>query len=366
MKALFIANLDSFHNSFHIPYIKRLNSKGYDVDLVSTGNVNFDGIAKRYNIVFGRSPLKMKNITAFRQLRKLLNTYYDLIYLSTPVVGAVGRLALIGKKHGRVVYSAHGYSFYKGNSKLSNLKYILVEKMLCKLTDCIFTMNEEDYEACKKYHFHCKEIYDVDGVGIDTKAYSRASIEEKESLRKRYGYTDNQFLLIYPAELTDRKNQVVLFDILKGIIETRKDVKLLLPGRGVNDEKYKQYVKAQGLENYVDFLGFRNDVKDLLKVSDVLFASSLTEGLPVNVIEGLASGLPVVATSVRGHVDLIKDGYNGFLFDINDRERARQKICCLIEDKSLYATMADQAIQSSKKYDLEKVVPQYDRIWGVQ
>lgn len=366
MRALFVANLDSFHNSFHIPYIKRLKDKGYDIDLVSTGSMDFSSLATKYDIIFGRTPTKFQNFKAFKQLRNLVKKqYYDIIYFSTPVVGAVGRMALIGVKHGRVIYSAHGYSFYNGNTYLSNWKYIFVERWLCKLTDCVFTMNQEDYDATQKYNFPVQELYNVDGVGVDTSLYQKPTLDEKNGLRKKYGYRTDDFIMIYPAEYTERKNQTLLFDALQILVRQNKNIRLLLPGRGILEDKYKNYVSQHHLDDYVEFLGFRRDVKDLLKASDILFASSLNEGLPINVIEALATGLPVVATKVRGHVDLIEEGYNGYLFDKDDRKKCYVDICNLINKKELYDIISTNALASSKKYDLVNVVPQFDKIWGV-
>lgn len=363
-KALFVANTDNFHKNFHLPYIKRLQENGYEVELVSAGNVDFTGIAQRHNIVFGRTPLKIQNIKAFLQLRKLLRNYYDIIYFSTPVVGAVGRMALIGKKRGRVIYSAHGYSFYNGNPE-GNGKYIFIEKNLCRLTDCTFTMNREDYETVLKLRFPCKEIYNVDGVGIDTSVFYKCTQEEKSALREKYGYANDIFIMIYPAELTERKNQALLFAALKELLKKHTNVKLLLAGNGVMMDSYKGIASDMNLNEYVEFLGYRNDVKDLLKASDVLVASSTNEGLPINIIEGLASGLPVVATATRGQTDLIIDGYNGFLFGLNDSFAAASHICALIENHDLYEKMACNAIESVKKYDITNVIEQYDKVWGI-
>lgn len=365
-KALFVANLDSFHKNFHIPYIKRLKEKGYVVELVSTGNVDFSELAVKHDICFGRSPFKMQNIPAFRQFRKLIKSnYYDIIYFSTPVIGAVGRVALIGTKRGRVIYSAHGFSFYEGNSKKSNLIYGTVERLLAKLTDCLFTMNKEDYEACPKYGIKCKELYNVDGVGVDLSVYYKASAEEKSRLRDEYHYDKNDFILIYPAEFTDRKNQRLLLQTMSLLKEKHQNVKLLLLGRGVMEDDYKQLAKDLNVEDYVHFLGYRNDVNQLLKISDVLFASSKNEGLPINMMEAMASGLPVVATNTRGQNDLIQDGDNGFLFELGQPEVACDRICRLIEDLDLYNRMSLRAMESSKKYDIKVVAPQYDKIFGI-
>ncbi len=364
--ALFVANLDSFHKNFNIPYIKRLRERGYDVEIVSTGNSDFSGKAVKYDIAFGRTPFELKNISAFKAFRDIVkNHYYDIIYFSTPVIGAVGRMALIGTKHGRVIYSAHGFSFYQGNGTFSNLKYIVVEKVLCRLTDCIFTMNKEDYEACHRYRFHCKEIYNVDGVGVDLSVFHKASREEKSELRQKYHYNDDDFLLIYPAELTERKNQSLLIRTMVELKKRHSNVKLLLLGRGVKELAYKREAEELGVKDSIDFWGYRNDVNQMLKMSDVLFASSINEGLPINMMEALATGLPVVATNTRGQSDLITEGYNGFLYELKQPEVAAQEISRLIEDKELYNQISSNAVESSKKYDIRVVAPQYDKVFGI-
>ena len=365
-RALLVANFNSFHRQFNMPYIERLKQKGYEVSLVSGGSNEFNGIANKYDISFDRTPYHFKNIKSFFQLRKVYSTYYDLIYISTSVVGGFARLALIGKKHGRVIYSAHGYNFYKEGNTTCGKFYIPIEYVLSKLCDCIFTMNKEDYEATLRYKFPCKEIYNVDGVGIDITRFKKLGHSEKMVLRDEYGYDKDDFILFYAAELTSRKNQIELLNIIKLLKENNKKVKLLLAGDGIESDNYRAAAKEKGVDDSVVFLGFRRDVPRLLQLSDVLFASSINEGLPINMIEGMATGLPVIATKVRGHVDLVTDGYNGYLFEIGDSKKACADITRLVDDRELYDSLSDHAIEMSKKYDITNVVPQYDKIWGFE
>lgn len=366
-RALFIAHVDSFHRNFNIPYIRRLQHCGYEVSIISSGNDDFkDIVNEKVCVSFARAPIKLQNIKALLSLHTIFyNTYYDLIYIATPIAGAICRIALFGVKRGRVVYSAHGYSFYKGNSKLLNYLYRFIEKILSRSTDCIFTMNKEDYNATIRNKFNCREVYNVNGVGIDTRKFEPCSIDEKEKLRLQFGYSLDLFILIYPAELSTRKNQIFLLCVLRKLIALGENkIKLLLLGSGNNEAAYKKYVKENMLEAYVEFLGYRNDVYKFLRVADVLFASSLNEGLPINMIEALSSGLPVVASRVRGHVDLIEDGYNGFLFGLQDEDQAIKSISMLKYDRDLYKSISHNALESSRKYDITKVINEYDKIWG--
>lgn len=366
-RALFIANLDSFHKNFNIPYIKRLKDLNYDVDVTSAGDYDFKDIAKKYYINFSRTPFDLNNIKEFLKLRKIIKShFYDLIYLSTPIVGAYGRLATLFLPRGRVVYSAHGFNFYKGNKKILNFLYSRIERLLSRITDCLFTMNAEDYEVCFTLKMRCKEIYNVDGVGIDLSRFSNVSMDKKQQLRTSYGYDDKAFILIYPAEFNNRKNQELLLKTIAILKNKYPRIKLLLPGDGVLIDNCKTIVKELGIEKNVDFLGYRNDVDKLLQLSDVLFASSKNEGLPINMIEALSCGLPVIATRARGHVDLINDGINGFLFDLDNPSDAADKIKRLFEDKNLYHQMSDNAKESAKKYDINNVIHQYDKIFGLE
>lgn len=365
MKALFITNVIGFHKNFHIPHSVHLSELNYEVHWAANINCHVDVPFILHNIPFGRSPFCVDNFKAYFQLLKLFDTYYDIIYISTPIAGFLSRIALIGRNQGRIIYSAHGYSFYNGNNALKNFLFRTIEKSLSFFTDCIFTMNHEDFEATVKYNFHCKELYNVDGVGVDTKRFTRLAEEERRKLRNLYNYNEDDVLLIYPAELSVRKNQVLLFEIMEQLLKENHKIKLLLPGEGPMREQYNRIILSKSLEDNVFLLGYRSDVAQLLQISDLLIASSLNEGLPINIIEALASGVPVVATKARGHVDLIKEGFNGYIFDFSDLSKAIRNIKDLIENPNLYSKVSLNAIEFAQKFATEKVVIDFNKVWNL-
>lgn len=366
MKILFLAHVDSHISAFHKPYIEYFSDKECIIDVASKGKTVYERCHCKYNINFGRKPLSFTNIKAFFQLKNILkNNKYDIVYCNTPIAGAIGRIAVNKYRSSgtKVIYSAHGFNFFQGNSKLLNRVYCTIEKYLSAFTDCMLTMNAEDFEACKKYNFKCKNVINVDGIGIDTTKFSPIDTSIKETLREENGYNRDDFIMIYPAELTLRKNQNLLFRIFIEIKGQIPNAKLLITGTGVLHDSYQRYIKDNNLDDDVKLLGFRNDILDLLRMSDILAASSLTEGLPVNVMEALSVGLPVVATKVRGHIDLIAEGVNGFLFDIDDVRTAASRIIELFSNKELYSILSSNARISVKKYDINSVLCEYDRIY---
>lgn len=363
-RMLIIANNDGFHKNFHLPYIRLFSDMGYLVDLASNGEEKFDCCTNKFNISFARTPLQFQNIKAYFEIKEILkNNYYNIIYCNTPVPSAIARAAGIKtRKNGsKIIYSSHGFSFYDGENKAKKNIFLAIEKLLANITDCVITMNKEDYYNCIKYKFNTK-IINVNGVGIQINKFLPVTLEEKNELRKQQGYNTDDFIIIYPAEFTKRKNQTLLFNIMDKLKEKIPNIKLLLPGKGQLLGQYQQQVKKMRLEKQVEFLGYRNDIPDLLKISDLLVASSFTEGLPVNIIEAMSIGLPIVATKVRGHVDLVEQGENGFLFDLDDIVEAVNNIIKLQNDEILYNTMRVSAIEKSKKYDFEKVKDEYLKI----
>ena len=365
MRILIVSNLDNFHVNFHLPLIDILHKK-WTVDLASKGEVTFNNVSRKYNIDFGRTPFKLSNILAYFSLRKIFKeNKYDVIYCNTPVVGFITRLASIKSrpKGFRIIYSAHGYSFYKGNNTIKNKIFIFLEKIMSRYTDVVITMNNEDFQNSKKYKLG-SSIVAVNGVGIDINRFNRVLLEEKMNLRRKFSFNEEDFILIYPAEFTLRKNQKLLLLILKDLVGKIQNIKLLLVGRGELLVQNKQIAIDLGISDYVEFLDYRNDIDELLKMSDLLVSTSISEGLPINVQEALACGIPVVASKIRGHIDLIVDNENGLLFDLKDKLTAVNSILAIFENKILLQKMSVLARKSIEKYSIHNVLNEYMEIIG--
>lgn len=270
----------------------------------------------------------------------------------------VARLAARhARKNGtRVIYTAHGFHFFKGAPLINWLLFYPVEKYLAKYTDTLITINKEDYELAKsKFSGKCKDIEYVPGVGIDTKKFD-VSMSEKEKLelRKKIGLKKNDFVLICVARLDKNKNQGFLINAMKKIVNKNKNIHLLLVGPDELNGKYKKKVKKYKLENNIHFLGRREDVPQLLVISNVVVSSSLREGLPVNIMEALASNIPVVALNCRGMSDLITNNENGYI--VNNPKKFIDKVLKIKNKNTLNKIKLDQKFMiSSVEEEMKKI-----------
>ncbi len=360
-KVLFTSHVANFVK-FNKPFMKWFQEQGWEVHYASLDEEEIPYCDQHFKVDFNRSPYSFDNVRAYFQLKKILKReHYDLIHCHTPMGGVVTRLAAknFRKKGTKVLYTAHGFHFYKGAPKRNWLLYYNMERFLARYTDCIITMNEEDYQAASAPKFGAKCVKKIDGVGVDLSRFHPVSAEEKSALRKEYGFQDEDFILIYVAEFTENKNHMFLLGLVKELLKTIPTLKVIFAGCGDTMKQCQSYVEQEKIESVVFFLGYRRDVEVLYRISDVSISVSKREGLPVNVIEAMASGLPVVCSEVRGQVDLVKDGENGFLFSlgtINAGQRFLDGIMRLAQNSDLRNTMGKMAVMGAQKYSLEQAV----------
>ena len=368
-KVLFTATVENHLYSFHTPYLKWFKEQGYQVHTASKEEGRELPVDKKHDISFARSPFKLDNLKAYRELKTLINNEdYDIIHCHTPMGGALTRLAArkARKKGTRLIYTAHGFHFFKGAPLINWLLYYPVEKILARYTDILITINNEDYENAMKKRFKAKKIELIDGVGINLKKFRPQTIVEKNRLRNEYGYKEEDFILIYAGELNYNKNQSLLFKAIALLKEEIPEIKLLLAGTGDLLEDYQSEVSQLGIKQHVEFLGYRNDVPSLMLLSDIGVSVSKREGLPVNVMEAMATGLALVVTDCRGNRDLVVNGENGYVIEMDDADGFAAAISKLHDAADLRKTMAEHSLQLIEKYSIERVMEEMERVYAIK
>lgn len=369
-KILFVATVDLHIKAFHLPYLKFLHDNGNSVHVVTNGKEQFENCDKKYTICIERNPFKINNVFAIYQLKKIIeNEKYDLIHCHTPMGAVVARLAAkkARLKYGtKVIYTAHGFHFYKGASKIKWFMFFPIEWFLSKYTDTIIIINKEDEKIAKKmFKNRCNKIEYVPGVGIDNCKFDEINKDfNREKSRNDLGLKDSDFVMIYPAELSKRKNQTWLISSIKELIYDNNDIHLLLPGKDSLNGKCMELTEKLGLSNNIHFLGFRNDIPKLMRLSDVAISSSLQEGLPVNIMEAMYLGLPIICSNCRGNKDLVIQNVNGEVFEINDTEAIKNSILKLYKNKNLRKKYGNEGHLLAVNYRVDHVLKLYEDIYN--
>lgn len=371
-KVLFIATIASHIKGFHEPYLKLFHDNGYKVYVASKNNLSSNDVINYCDefieISIERSPIKINNIKAILQLKKNLEKEkFDIIHCHTPMGSVVARIAArkARKKYGtRVIYTAHGFHFYKGAPKKNWIIFYPIERWLSKYTDTLITINKEDFDLAKiKLSKRCHDIQYVPGVGIDTKRFNikLTDVQEKE-YRKSLGLKNSDFVLSCVARLDKNKSQDFLINVIEYLLKKYDDIHLLLAGRDELNGFYQKLAKEKNIDKYVHFLGNRDDIPELLSISNVVVSASKREGLPVNVMEAFASGKPVVALDCRGMKDLIMDGKNGFIVSRNIDSVLQSFAADILKIKNNKCKFKIEC----DKYDLNNIINDYSNIYFIK
>ncbi len=355
-KALYVATSDIHLHTFHRPYIDILTELGFQVDLVfeNRGNNDFERIHQKYFIDFPRSINFSKMLNAYLNLRKIINeNRYDIIHCHTPFPSVLARIAAMKarKRGSKVIYTAHGFHFFKGAPIHNWFLYFTVEFILSKITDFIIVLNKEDYFYSTKY-FKSPKTELILGIGCDKNKFFPLPSQIKKINREKLGLTENNFVLVYTAEFIYRKNHQFLLESMVEIVKIIPFVHLILVGKGKLMEEMILKSIQLGIRDNVSFLGFRNDVNDILSSADVGISVSRQEGMGMGVIECMASGLPVVCTLDRGHSESIHQNWNGMMFPQQNRQLFVEQILYLYSDVITRKEMANRAILVSDKFEL--------------
>lgn len=364
-RVLFVSHTANF-SKFNRPYMRWFKDNGFIVDYASAGEEKVLDCDNHYTIPFNRFPFSTKNISAYKKLKKIIDEGdYCLVHCHTPVGGVIARLACRkARKNGlKVIYTAHGFHFYKGCPKKNWLIYYPVEKLLSKYTDAIVTINTEDYNNVILHKFKANDIYRIDGVGVDLSCFKPVNTYEKSNLRVKYGYDEKDFILINVAELNANKSQGFLIEQVSKLKREIPMVKLLLVGSGDYEDKYRKLAKELDVLENVHFLGYRNDVGSLYALADICVSASAREGLPINIMEAMSCGLPIVCSKNRGHIELVENGQNGFIYNWSDSEQFNKQILYLYNDTSLREKIRKNNLSSVGKYSLDNAINSMSKIY---
>ena len=368
VKMLYILNVAEKVNNFS--YSAMVAAQNLGIEFSIAGNWNYPNDAARkadekkygikiYQVDFIRAPYDPRNYKAYRQIKAIVEQEkFDLIHCNTPIGGIIGRLA--AKKCGvkKVIYQAHGFHFYKGAPFINRALFYPIEKHFAKYTDVLVTINNEDLEAAKAFKLKKGgRLRYVHGVGIDLSVYDGIA-EQRDKKRAELGLGSDDVAVISVGELNKNKNNITIVQAMAEI--KNKSLQYFLCGVGPEQEAIKSFAAEHGLTEKLHFLGYRNDIKELLSACDIFVMPSFREGLSRSLMEAMACGLPCVVSDIRGNTDLIQKGGGHLCSPSSSAEFADGIRACLSSDRK---AMGAVNVQSVKKYDLGIVIAEWEKIY---
>lgn len=339
---------------FHLACnMTQIEQPGWDEDCEKYGIIT-------HQIDFNRNPLNRDNKKAYRELLALMQEIdFDIIHCNTPIGGVLGRICAKKVNNHHVIYQAHGFHFWKGAPLKNWLLYYPVEKYLARYTDTLITINEEDYEAAKKFKLRKNGYVSlVHGVGVNVEKYQKTNINI-EKKRKEFKIPLDARVLLSVGELNSNKNHEVVIKAIGQLHES--NLYYIICGDGEKKDYLKKLASDLKLDKKVIFAGFRFDVDEIMKIADCYIFPSYREGLSVALMEAMASGLPCIASDIRGNRDLVGENYKylfpprklNVLADMIIKIEKEKKECIIITLKNI------------EKYRFNNVVDELKNVYSV-
>lgn len=377
-RALILASVASMIDQFNMQNIQLLLDNGYDVDVAcncKVGNTISDERvqeliqrldAKGVPVIHVPIPRKITDVRGIQaslvQVKKLCDSHsYQLLHCHSPIGSVVARLAAshARKKLGtKVIYTAHGFHFYKGAPKQNWAIFYPIEKMCSVLTDVLITINQEDYAFAQK-HMNAGKIEYIPGVGVDTEKFYIDGFDAAAK-KAELGIASDDILILSVGELNQNKNQEV---VIRAIAKLRNaKIHYFIAGKGDKEQYLADLAKKSGVNLHL--LGYRTDVIELLNAADIFAFPSFREGLSVALMEAMAAGLPCVASEIRGNVDLI-DEDGGFLCKPDDADAFGKGIQELMNaEKRTAMGKHNQIVMHG--FDVHRIMGRVSKVYGVE
>lgn len=371
-KLLVVTTVVVTAEAFLLPFARYFREKGWRADAAARGagssalcGQSFDNC---YEMKWTRSPLDAANlIKSAGRIKKLAEqNQYDIVHVHTPIAAFITRFALRAPRAAgkvKVVYTAHGFHFYKGAPAFKSVVFKFAEKIAAAWTDHLIVINGEDYEAALQMLPREKVTLIEGGVGLELEKYRGGmfSAEEIAAARAEMGARPGDTLILMIAEFSAGKRHR---DIIGALADTGAPaIRLAFAGTGPLSEKMKELAVAKGVADRIKFLGFRKDVPLLIAGADATALPSEREGLPRVVMESMAYGTPVIGADIRGIRDLLSGGC-GTTFPTGD---IKALAAALKKHKTKTAEIGEiieKAKMRAEKFDIKKIIAEHEKIYS--
>ena len=353
--------------------IEYLASKGHDLILITnqSGILN-DSAVKMKNVkkYFLKDLIRKISITKDRKAKKkiydiLLSEKPHIVHTHSSKAGVLGRLAAKHAKVPCIVHTVHGYGFHFFKNKLFKNMAIALEKRVAKFTDKLIFVSKDDMKLAKELKIGKEENYNVIRAGIsfqDIKDYKA----NRTQIKKKLNIPSHRKIIVNISPFKRQKNLMLLLEIIYELSKTHGDKFFtIIVGDGKDRAKMENFINRHELNEHILLTGFLPDVRDILSISAVYVSTSLWEGLPRTVLEAMLMGVPVIAPSIGGIKEVIKDNENGFLYTPWEKAEALELIKKVVDDTKLLNRLKKSSSCSiSEEFSLNTMFEKLEELYN--
>ena len=377
-KVLLMCAVDFTVRQFLLPLAGALRDAGYRVTIACSRGPMFDGIAAegfdiRENPVSRTANVASHAASLRRTVRLMRAERFDVVHVHTPIAALIGRAAARLARIPTVIYTAHGFYFHEGMPRWKQGFHVGLERFGAAMGDFLMTVSREDMEAALRLGIARPGRVETIYNGVDLARFdpARFSAHDRAATRASVGIPPDVPVIGIVGRMVREKGFFELFDAAAEIRRLHPDVRFLVVGdvlpsdRGAGRSEIIERVKALGLDDCFAWAGMVPDTAPWLAAMDVFTLPSYREGMPVSLLEAMATALPAVATNIRGCREEVVDGQTGWLVPVRDPHALGDRILHLLANPSEACEMGRKGrARVAEMFDIRKVLAHQLEIYG--
>jgi len=364
-----VCAVDFTARRFLLPLMRAQRQAGFDVHLACAPGPDLPRVTQEgfpaHPVPFERSMNLWAHARAYGRLARVLSRRrFTIVHAHTPIASVLARLAARRAGVPLVLYTAHGFYFHEGMRPAVRRAHIWLERFAQRRADFLFTQSREDLEDAVREGIAPRERALAIGNGVDLALFEPGIYppEVLAAARCELNLADAAPLIAIIGRLVREKGYFEFLEALAALRAECPALGVLVIGDALSSDHdnsaaaIRARAAALGLAEAVRFVGLRNDVPRLLALSDIFCLPSWREGMPRSIIEAMASGLPVVATRIRGCREEVVEGRTGLLVPVRDAHALAAALLTLARDDALRRGMGEAGRRRARENYEEKTV----------
>jgi glycosyltransferase involved in cell wall biosynthesis len=340
-----------------------LDKSKFEVLIAAKGGGGFEAEANGSGINF--TALEMPKMLRTKYLKYLQILYdsekYDLVHTHGGVAGFYGRTL---KKHNpqlKCVHTIHGIHYLNSGSLFRKNLSKTIEQYLVQFTDKTICETHNDYLIAVKNKIADKDNTVIIPNGINISKF--INLKRNFRLMNELGLNEHNFVIGNISRFDEQKNQQLILQAAYFLVKKYPQMRFVLVGDGRCLQRMKTLARESNIEEFVIFSGEKTNLPDYYSIFDLFVFPSFWEGMPFVLLEAMASRLPIICSSIRNLLEVVKPYYSALPVDPRDMEDLFQKISVLYQDKELRETIAQNAMIDSTQYDESEIVPKVAEVY---
>jgi glycosyltransferase involved in cell wall biosynthesis len=295
------------------------------------------------------------DVTAFSRLVELLRRErFDILHTHLIQADLMGYFAARRARAPVVVSTKHNTHYFRSHAPWLSRLDAFVNRRLTRIVAVSHAVREHYVQTQRLDPARIEVIHN----GIELERFRGA----RPLARSALGLRDDERFVCAVGSLTEKKGHDVLLRAWGDVKNRQPNARLALVGDGPLRAELERTVEALGLRASVSFLGRRPDVPEILRAADLFVLPSRWEGFGIAVVEAMAAGAPVVASSVDGVREIVRDQQDGLLVPPGEAGRLAEAVAALLADPARAKQLADSARQRAEEFSIQATA---DRLAGL-